>query len=228
MAMFKRKRAAGPTRPRKKARYTRKAIIPRGIREPYLQMSRTFWKETWTPSTVATSNFWKYYTFLMADLPSFSDMTNVFDRFKINGIKVTFRPRYDGFAGNDTVDTTLPGVTNQGMCRLHIINDPASNVTPSGVYTSANMNAFLENGSVRSYSGSRPISIYFKPTVNVTTGGVAAGRRVRAGWLQSTAGTSIEHNGFHVYAQDVNFTGVFNQAWDVFVTYYMAFKGLRG
>lgn len=85
----------------------------------------------------------------------------------------------------------------------------------------------MENGKARVYNGNKDVSVYFKPMVNAETGGLSAGRRIRAPWLQCSQATGLVHNGFHVYASENNFTGVFGQSWDVFVTYYMQFSGLR-
>lgn len=226
---FKRQRR-GSARAAARRTYKRyqKATVPRRlISTPKINVQRSYWYENWTPNTVATNNFWRYYSFRLQDLPSYLDFAAPFDRFRINAIKVTFRPRYDNFAGNDTVDTTLPGVTNQAGCKLTIINDPASNFAPAGVYGSGTYNIALENGKARVHNGNKDINVYFKPMVNSETGGLSAGRRIRAPMLQCSQAAGLVHNGFHVYANDVNFTGVFGQSFDVYVTYYMTFIGLR-
>lgn len=219
------KRAAAARRSAKRSTALR--LTRRVTSTPIINVQRTFWWENWVPTSVATSNFWRYYTFRLQDLPSYLDFAAPFDRFKINGIKVTFRPKYDNFAGNDTTDTTLPGVTNQAGTRLSIINDPVSNYSPSGVYGNGTYNQFLENGKVRIQNGNKDVNVYFKPMVNSETGGLSAGRRIRAPMLQCSQAAGLVHNGFHIFANDVNFTGVFGQSWDVYVTYYMTFTGLR-
>lgn len=210
----KRVRASGSNIPR----------IMRQVRDKSLVMvKRTFWYENWVPSTASTSGFWRNYALGLSNLPSVNEFTALFDQYRINSIKFTFRPRYDNFSGNDTTDTTLPNVTNQGQTHLHCIVDPESTVTPSGTYSSSNLNSFLENGSVRSYDGNRAVNVYIrKPMVNLN--GVE--RRVKAPWLQCGQ-NAIQHYGIHVFAQDINLTGVFGQSWDVFVTYYMQFRGLK-
>lgn len=190
---------------------------------------RTFWLENWSPNTATTAGFWRYYQVSMNSMPSVGEFTPLFDQYRINAIKFTFRPRYDSFAGNDTVDTTLPGVTNQGGTQLHIINDPYSIIGASGTYNSTNLNTFLEQGSVKSYNGNRAVSVYYKPTINKTVDGAAGGNnveRARAPFLNAN-NTSVVHNGFHVFAQDINLTGAFGQSFDVFVTFYMTWKNLR-
>ena len=205
---------------RSQRRYPRPAYIPSHV----VSFNRTFYYENWTPSTATTAGFWKYYGFRLNQLPNYTEITALFDRYKINAIKVTFRPRFDNFAGNDTTDTTLPGVTAQGTTMMHIIADPDSIVTPSGTYTIGTLNSFLENGSVKTHDGTKPISVYFRPKVNRTVGAEDAGSRIRAPWHTAT---NVSHFGFHAFMQDVNMTGTFNQSYDVFVTYYMMAAGLK-
>lgn len=222
--VFKRRASMQKTRrPYKRRRMMRSKRVPRSyIRNSMVMVKRTFWFENWSPNTTNTNGFWRNYALGLSNLPSVNEFTAVFDQYKINAIKYTFRPRYDSFAGNDTTDTTLPGVTNQAGTHLHVIVDPHSTITPSGTYNSTNLNAFLENGSVRSYNGNRAVNVFVRPSVNLN--GVE--RRVRAPWIQSGQ-NAIQHYGIHVFAQDINLTGVFGQSWDVFVTYYMQFRNLK-
>lgn len=189
------------------------------------RIKRTFHWQTWTPATTTTGDFWKFLNPRLVDLPSSNELIAVFDQYKIGGVKLTFRPRYTSFDGANTTDTTAPGVTNQGNTHVHYIVDQASNTIPSGTYTSANLNTFLENGSVKSRMGTRAFSIYYRPRTNVATG---SGPQKRGGqWNSCTGSSDLAQNGVHVFLQDVNMTGVFGQAFDIFVTFYMAFRGSR-
>lgn len=189
------------------------------------RMKRTFHWQTWTPATTTTGDFWKFLNPRFVDMPSSNELISVFDQYKVSGVKLTFRPRHTGFDGANTTDTTAPGVTNQGTTNMHIIIDPTSYTTPSGTYTSANLNQFLENGNVRTYSGIKPFSIYYKPRTNTATG--SGPSKAANQWLSCTSASDLALNGVHAFAQDVNLTGVFGQAFDIFVTYYMSFRGMR-
>jgi hypothetical protein len=158
-------------------------------------------------------------------MPSSPELSAVFDMYRMNAVKMTFRPRYDGFDGSNTTDTTAPGVTNQGGTNVHYIVDPGSFLNPSGTYTSANLNNFLENGDVRSATGTKPFSIIYKPTTNAATG---SGPMKKTGqWLSTQTANDLAQSGVHVFMQDTNLTGTFSQAFDIFVTYYMSFRGVR-
>lgn len=228
---YKRKASRQIGRPRR--RYARSypmgRRVPRGIMQSLVNVKRTWWSANWTPSTAATNGFWRYITVNLGACPNVSEYTNLFEQYKLNSITFTLRPRYDGFSGNDTVDTTPPGVTNQGATRVHTVIDPRSSTTPSGTYTSATLNTFLENGSVKSYSGNRTITIPIRypayvNDVNNTAG--AENPSCRGRWFSTTA-TTIEFRGVHIFLQDINLTGVFGQSFDIFTTMNMSFKGPR-
>lgn len=217
-------------RPRKRVRRVGMYVprIRRAMKLPTYSLKRTFWLENWSPNSGSVSGFWKYYVFDLNALGWATELSNVFDLYKINACKFTFRPRYDNFAGNDTTDTTFPGITNTGGTHMHVIVDPYSQTTPTGVYNSGTLNSFFEQGNVRSYQGGRPFSVYYKPCIpQLTSSPSAATRRQKAPWLQLQTQRDILHTGFHVFAQDINLTGVFGQSWDVFVTVYMKLKGDR-
>lgn len=205
--------------PGKRPRSVRYLRTPR---QASMMLKRTFWSQNWTLSTASTAGFWKYFGTNLSSIPNYAELTTLFDQYKICGVKYTFRPRFDNFAGNDSTTN----LTSKPGNYVHIVNDPRSVVQPSGTYTSATLNNFLEQGGVRSYSGNRTFSVYFKPTIDVPANGNIGAIRRAAPWLQTTE-TGCVHNGFHAFFQDVNMTGVTNQSFDVFVTVYMMVRGAR-
>lgn len=219
---MKRRRPSGR---RMRRTMKRRRIVRRRVRQARMAVKRTFYVENWQPNSAGTNGFWRYYQFTASQLPSMSEFVALFDQYKINAVKVTFRPRFDSFQGNNTTDTTLPGVTNQSGTNMHVIRDPYTTTFPTGTYTVANMNSFMEQGNVKSYTGNRPFSIYIRPTNNFTVDGANVERK-RSKYI-NTSNLAIPHFGFHAYAQDNNFSGTFGNSWDVFYTYYMTFKNLR-
>lgn len=225
--VMKRKAARVPARPRKKARAAVLYRAPRMARTNVLNLTRTFWTGAWTPGTATTNNFWQYLQVSLNQIPSIAEYVAVFDSYRINSFTVTFRPRYDGFAGNDTMDVTLPNITAQGSTTLHAIIDPRSSIIPTGTYSASNLNVFLENGRVKSYTGTKPIKLTVKyPCVAEDTNGNTNAKYVRGSYY-STNQTGVVHRGIHVFLQDINLTGTFNQAFDTFYTLNVTFKGAR-
>lgn len=188
-----------------------------------VSVTRTFWREAWLPTATSTNDFWRYYAPTMAMLPSVAEFAAVFDQYKINGVKITLRPKSDNFAGNDnTVAGTIRALSN-----VHYLVDKYSNVTPTGIYSSATCNAFLENGKVKSLQGTQPVEIYFKPAIANTNQGISDSERTGPKWLSLANSQGVLQNGVHVFIQDFNFANSQTQAYDVFFTYYMQFRGLR-
>lgn len=188
--------------------------------QPRISLKRTFYSGTWNWGTVATNDFWRYNTFTVGNLPSFSEFANVFDEYKLNAIKVTYRPNYDAIVMSTA--NTLP------LATMHVCVDPASTLGPAGTYTSSNLNTFLENSGVRSYNLNKPVSVYFKPKISEGVLGTGTAAMVRSSpWIKTTEQLT-EFRGFHAFVSTNNFgTTNSNIDLDVFVTYYLSFKNLR-
>lgn len=225
--VYKRPRAQPRRRLYAKRRGMKRVARPmRSLRYPSITVQRTFYQGSWVPNQTTTDGFWKYYQFTPNVIPNWNDYFNLFDAYKINALKYTFRPRYDNYSGNDTTDTTIPGITAASSINMHVVNDPYSTVVPAGLFSAATFNSFMEQGNVKSYTGNKPFSVYFKPTINIST---EAGNNMRrkAGFLNVNLNNS--HSGFYIFAQPYNmvdFNSV-NQQFDVFITVYMTLRNLR-
>lgn len=188
--------------------------------QPRLSCKRMTYQTVWTFSTAALGGYWQYYTFNATNIGNFAEFANVFDEYKINAVKYTFRPRYDSVDANSA--TTLPQAT------MHYFVDQASTVVPTGVYSSATLNTFLENSGVKSRTLNRPVSIYYKPMASdQLTGGSTVSRVFKPGWIK-TDNTTISFRGFHAFLQLNNFaTANANVQLDIFITFYMSFRNLK-
>lgn len=215
-------------KPRARRSYKRSYNITRSMKYKVamrpVTVVRTSYAGSWTPATTTTSDFWKYLSFDIGLFPDIANYRAIFDQVRVNWIKLVMRPRYTNFSGNNTTDTTLPGVTNQGGNEVHVVIDPKSLVTPSGTYTSATLNNFLAQGNVKSYRGTRNIPIMIKyPCISDDINATTNVKRIRAPWHDISR--TLSHFGAHVYVTDVNLTGNFGQAYDWFVTMSLSFKG---
>lgn len=206
-------------------RYNRRSMmVPRSrfSQSGMLNVKRTFWLELWSPNSVTTNGFWRYYQPTFANLPSNAEFKALFDLYKIRGIKFTLRPKWDNFGGNDL---TVNGTTNAGHMMVSYIVDSKQGIAPGGTYNSTTYNSFCEYGNVKQVTGTRTISVYFKPSVQSTIQGLATTPMYNK-WI-TTIQDAINHKGIHFFVNDQNFSGQFTQSYDVFVTYYMQFKGTR-
>lgn len=213
-----------PKRPRKVQRRPnvkrprRMRRVPRSIKSHTLSCVRKFWFQNWTFGNAAVGDYWRYYQFQLGNLPNLVEMTGLFDEYKINAIKITFRPAYDSVAS----DASALNVSTAPQAYLHYDIDPGNTVLPSGLYNSATLNSFMEHAGVKTRTLNRPVSIYLRPKILVD------GNLVRkSGWIRTTD-TSTNYRGVHVFLQQNNFsTSNTRISLDVFYTFYMQFKNLR-
>ena len=121
------------------AKRSRMTYPSKSVYVPKLSLKRTTFSSTWSFGTAATNDFWRYYTFTAGDVGGFQDFADIFDEYKITGVKVTFRPAYD------TVHNVAGvGVLAQPQAYAHVVKDNASTVEPASTYTQGNLNTFLD------------------------------------------------------------------------------------
>lgn len=224
-SMIKR-RSTIKRRPRlmRKRYISRKRGAPRSaLTFPRLQMTRTNFVGTWSFATTTTNDFWRYFTFSAANIGNFTDMSNLFDEYRINAIKVTFRPRYDS-----VIATLGGGLTTLSQAYAHVIVDPASTLLPSGVYAATTLNTFLENQGVKTYTLNRPFSIYLKPKVQDSLQGGGTSTRVISPSFVKTSETGVDHRGFHMYLQQNAFATDNTQIkLDMYYTFYLTLRNTK-
>lgn len=228
MAIFKRKRNSRGSRSSKRRRMSgvrKSTSVPRGIKPQSLSVRRTFYNGSWAFSSLSTNGFWRYETFTLANLPNVSEYAALFDEYKINAIKVQYRPNYDSVEASATDAATAQ--TNNKL-NVHTLIDQSSTTFPSGAYTGSTLNAFLENGAVRTRDGNKPFSVFYKPKMfqAVNNSGTAA-TVMPVTWCR-TSDTAATHYGHHVFLQFNNMTTTgITAKMDVFVTYYLQFRGMK-
>lgn len=186
-----------------------------------LIMKRTVYDGSWVYSSASTSGFWRYQSFTAGThINNFAELAAVFDSYKINAIKQTWRPRYD------SVDAS--GAAANTTVYAHIIKDPDSTtLVPTGVQGSGTLNGFLEQGDkVKSYSCNRPFSVYFKPKIQNQGLGGDSQTTVWSRFLKTT-NTVATHRGYHMYLAPNNFTAAPNLVLDSYVTVYFTMKDLK-
>lgn len=210
-------------RPRKYGRTMSRRL--RGLRRPTLFVKRTFWYEYFSFSTASTNGYWRYYQPSLSVLPNLAEYQALFDQYKINRVKITLRPRWDNFDG---ANLTTAGTSNAPLQTVHYYVDPQTTTAPSGIYNSATLNSFLENGDrVRTVPGTRPINIYYKPMMYEDANNVTFAKLTGPKWLDLQNATTVTQRGVHVFLQNTNFGSTSGYAYDVFFTFYLAFKGSK-
>lgn len=219
---YKRKRNQ-KARPKKRQRTMNISGRARRARrtQPQVSVKRTSYVGAWTFGTANTNDFWRYQTYTMFNFNNFSEFSNVFDEYKLNAIKVTYRPRYDNIA------VSLTGSV-QPQAVAHVVVDPASTTLPGGVYNSGSLNTFMENSGVRTRLLNKAVSVYFRPKVaDQVNGSGSIARMVKPGWIKTTE-PNVDFRGFHMYLQQNNFSAAnTNIVLDTYVTFYVQFRNLK-
>lgn len=227
MVAYKRKRSTRGRTTRRVRRRMNIAVPRRNLlsRPTTLTLKRTFYNGTWEFNNTLLTGFWRYHTFTTAQINNFAEIANLFDMYKINGIREQWRPRYDSVNNVQGAALTAP------QFYAHIVNDPDSAVTPSGAFGTPTLNAFLEQGDrVKTHTLNKPFSVYFKPKIVSDIG--ADSFTTRSSTFLRTSNTTALHRGYHMFLQPNNMTTTLNPITanvylDSFVTVYFTVKGLK-
>lgn len=212
-------------RRKRKAVYKKKRMPLISVANRGVSFKRIFFSTGWAFGTAATSDFWRKITPRFAELPNYLEYQSLFDEFKMTGIKVTFHPRFGStFVGlnNATVQNNQMYITLSESTRDH-------EVVPSGSYSSATYNTFLEEFSSRSrtYKFDKPVSLYFKPTIYDETGTPFGTAHRKCPWMAIADSTQIRMHGMHAFIHDYNFTNVNAASFgcDIQYTFYFQCRG---
>lgn len=221
MVKYVRKRRSTTRRPKRKFNMS----VPRRgiIGKPQISVKRITYGGCWTMATVATSDFWKYPIYDMNNFNNFAEFAAVFDEYKVNAIKVTYRPAYDS-----VTNLTAAGAILQPQAYAHVCVDPASTLVPSGVYGTTTLQTLLENGNVKTKTLNKPFSIYYKPKVTDQVYNTGTASVMRSSPWVRTSDTATVYRGYHIYLQQNNFTGGnTNVKLDFYITMYVSFRNLK-
>lgn len=224
--VYKRKRSNRSKMKRRRFNMRRRKMsIPRPLTNKVVS-KRTFYNGSWSWGTAATDQFWRYRTFQFGNLPSYQEITALFDEWKINAIKVTYRPRYDSISTNSVTDGISVPVITQPQAYAHVCVDPTSQLVPAGTYGTSSLNYLFENNNVKTYTLNKPFSVYLKPKCrDFVFGGGNTSKIIPATYMRDT---SVQHYGFHIYLQQNNFsTGANYVILDEYITFYFSARSLR-
>lgn len=147
-------------------------------------------------------------------LPNYSDFTNMYDSYKICGIKKKFVFNRN----NADVQLTTAGAE---LPMLLTVNDFNDKTDP------ANENAMLEYASFKQARLDRPVKRYFRPSILLGDGTSTTSNSVKSRWL-STADADAEHFGLKWAVNTVSTaTGATIGTLKVYTTYYIACRTPR-
>jgi len=239
MAAYKRKRVSRRATRSKRRRVMKKRVrrtrrARRGGNVPRLSIKKSMFVGTFTPGTTSAANFWNYVTptlgsagtiatTALTGVANIDQYYDIFDVYKLNAVKLEFKPKIVNLTMPEQVDSTL--FVRQSYY-ASIIMDPKNSTVPTGIFNSTTYNNFREQGNARMVRGDKPFSVFLKPMVSEQYGGGAV-RYIKPAWTSTdAAGKSLQYRGFHIFFHNQEFNVNFN-SYDVYATYYLQFKGLK-
>lgn len=230
------------TRPmgRRVRRKVARPMVPRTLRAyrnlQTLSVKRRFWAGTITPGTTSTTSFWNYVTPTLSSagficgttlggLPNLAEYQALFDQYRLNAIKLEFKPRVFNVTNDQNPAT---GGTFRDRPYVSILIDRRGTTTPAGTYSNSTYNAFAEAGNVKMKRGDRDLSVYLsKPIISEQYGGGAT-RYVSPKFTDmDSAGITMPHRGMYSFFHTQQFSTTAFTSYDVFATYYLTFKGQK-
>lgn len=162
------------------------------------------------------------YQFTLDSLPNYTEFTNLYDLYKINGIKLTFVP-----SASEYINSTTSGTANQnGFQRFASVLDFDDTSTP------VNENELLQYSSLKQTPGWATHSRYFKPRVNTVVEGIVgatlASSSTAPKWI-STANPEVEHLGVKIFVPPPIAGSSVSAAitYTVYATYYVSCRNVK-
>lgn len=220
MAGFKRTRKTS-NRPRKARRTMRKRVPRSVVTNNLVSIKRRYYVGQWLPTVSAGWNSTNY-TFRLSNLPLYTEMTALFEQYKINAVKLTFIPEWVGSLDqNNAYISAGSGTTYISTPRLYTLidkdGDPQINTE----------DRMLENSMTKIITQPhKAFSIYVKkPCVQFEVGtslGFSGAAPKPSPWLDCD-NNGVNHYGCAIGAQ-VGGSITAAMPYRVVATYYMQFK----
>lgn len=149
-----------------------------------------------------------HFRFKLNDLPGSTDFTNLYERYKITGVKLKFIPvvATESSVGNGNPISPIALAINRGA--ITVASDDRT------------FDQLLENQDVRIMSTMKPFNVYIPyPKFYAPADGVTAAQE-KGGWLNCKH-PEIDHTGFNFAFQNTTTNGDTQTQWRVFATYYV-------
>lgn len=162
--------------------------------------------------------------FQLADLPSFSEYSNLFDEYRVNKLTYRFMPR---FSSVDASGSSLA------------VPDVFTAIDTDGAFQIGSLNAMMQYGNLRFRRGDQRFTVSYSPKAfgavaigGGTIGGTASVATLTNQWFSlgpntTATAASVDFYGLSFFAQlPVGFSaaGASTYSWDVYVTADISFR----
>lgn len=149
--------------------------------------------------------------FRLADLPNPTDFTQLYEQFKITGVKIRFIP----YIGTEASSTTGTLTETMAMAIDRGANDQ--------VVAAPSFNSLLENQDVKLRNSQRPFALWIgTPTFHQPADGLAQGA-YKSGWLDSDiiGSRDVDYHGVK-WAFQTSRTDIQSVSYRMYATYYIS------
>lgn len=209
--------------------WARKRFNPNKLRRQVHYYKRTFrvgdLRASYDATTGITTAISNALSFNLTQLPAYTEFTDLYDQYKINGISVKIQPLVtEGLASPLSGSPFV-----YGFPKLSTVIDYDDTNIP------ANENVMLQYGSLKMTGSFKEHKRYFKPKVRIAAldagAAVTANQVKAAGWID-TGAPAVPHYGLKVYhpgpIASGGVPGISSSiAYSVYATVYIACKNVR-
>lgn len=204
----------------------RKMMRRRGaIRRQVHKFKRQAFLGTYTASNTSSGlsvvPIQKAFSFQLTDLPNYTEFTNLFDQYKINGVALRIIPKTSVQIQGGTSGTTA--ALGYGEVVTVIDYDTAS--------APGSKNELLEYGSVKVTKSNRVHTRFLRPKLlnTIWRNSLSSGYAAVPSQFIDEAYTDIPHYGIRWWADAPASTGVADSSmsYDVYATYYITCKNVK-
>lgn len=206
------------------------------------QVTERLWAGTFNPAA-GSSFVFSYIQFTLAGISGafstvstsqgFKNLCTMYQYYKVKGLKVTFRPQCTANTVYYNPDLATPAAVQLSIPQLLTFTDPGS-IMKEGGDVEATINDWMKHPRVKFHRGDRTVSAFLRPHVwsfsrlNADTSGYAnTNLDLGCKWqVTTTDGTTLNtmNWGWVAFASNIGGSDFNVQAWDVYVTAYVAFK----
>lgn len=194
---------------------------------PEVSFQRTAWVANWDWNTTTTGGFYRAILPLFNQVQNYAEYTQLFNLYKITGVKVTLLPRYGEVVAPASSTAGQTSYNNQFYLTWGQLK--GNSLVPTGTYGATSYNIMAENVvGLKTVKFDRPVSYFFRPNIAQSVG-VSGAEIIPAPWLSTTDGVDVPHIGMLAYIHDNNFAALEQPGFslDIQITYYFKCKGTR-
>lgn len=140
------------------------------------------------------------YTFTLANFPNYTDLTNIYQFYRIKSVTITFYPEQNSYPAGRTdaqnvTSNASSGQKSHAPCLIYAVDR-----TSTVIFTNENAALAHEGSKLHVFNGPEELSVTFRPTILTTAGPSGSTVTVpgKLTWIP-TASTGLVHYGLKCY-----------------------------